>query len=126
MMCRRHFFMGVVLMFYNMVYSEKRENIIKDGQMSAMQSAREFQEYLSTSVDAIELSAHTIDTMLDENTNEEILDYLLGQTAAITSSVFENTSGLYGYINGQFLDGLHLKTTYELIKVRKFLFYIKL
>ncbi len=100
------FLVGVVLVFYNMVYAEKRDNIIKDGQMAAMQSAEKFQEYLSTSIDAIELSAYTIDGMLEKNTNEEILDYLVGQTTAITSTVFENTSGLYGYINGEFLDGL--------------------
>ena len=42
----------------------------------------------------------------NHKTNREILDYLVGQTTAITSTIFENTSGLYGYINGEFLDGL--------------------
>ncbi len=97
---------GIVLVFYNMVYTEKRENIIKDGQMTAMQSAEVFNDYLSTSIDAIKLTAYTIDSMLETSTNEQILDYLVGQTSAITSTVFENTSGLYGYINGEFLDGL--------------------
>jgi CheY-like chemotaxis protein len=37
--------------------------IIKDGQMASIRSAEEFNEYLNTSIDAIELSAYTIDGM---------------------------------------------------------------
>jgi len=96
----------IVLALYKTIYDEKRNNIIKDGQMTALQSAEEFNKYLDTSIDAIELSAYNIDNMLDTSTNEEILDYLVGQTTAITNTVFENTSGLYGYINGEFLDGI--------------------
>ena len=96
----------IVLALYKTIYDEKRNNIIKDGQMAALQSAEEFNKYLDTSIDAVELSAYNIDNMLDTSTNEEILDYLVGQTTAITNTVFENTSGLYGYINGEFLDGI--------------------
>ena len=97
---------AIVLQLYKTIYEEKRSNIIKDGQMTAFRSAQKFNEYLDTSIDAIELSAYTINGMLDTNTNAEILDYIVGQTTAITSTVFENTSGLYGYINGEFLDGI--------------------
>ncbi|MBR1568428.1 MAG: cache domain-containing protein, partial [Lachnospiraceae bacterium] len=96
----------IVLALYKTIYDEKRNNIIKDGQMTALHSAEEFNKYLDTSIDAVELSAYNIDNMLDTSTNEEILDYLVGQTTAITNTVFENTSGLYGYINGEFLDGI--------------------
>ena len=96
----------MVLLIYRTIYEEKRSNIVKDGQMTALRSAEKFNAYLDTSINAIELSAYTVDAMLGKNTNQEILDYLVGQTTAITSTVFENTSGLYGYINGEFLDGI--------------------
>ena len=100
------FFVGVVLAYYNMLYNQTRESIIKNGQAAAIQSKNYLSEYLSTSIDAIKMTAYTIDGMLKNNkTNKEILDYLVGQSTAITSTVFENTTGLYGYINGEYLDG---------------------
>ena len=50
----------IVLMIYQTIYEEKRSNIIKDGQMAAIQSAEKFNEYLDTSIDAVQLSAYTI------------------------------------------------------------------
>ncbi|MBR3050861.1 MAG: cache domain-containing protein, partial [Selenomonadaceae bacterium] len=100
------FFVGIVLSYYNMLYNQTRESIIKNGQTAAIQSKNYLSEYLSTSIDAIKLTAYTIDGMLNnKKTNKEILDYLVGQSIAVTSTVFENTTGLYGYINGEYLDG---------------------
>ena len=100
------FFVGVVLAYYNMLYNQTRESIIKNGQAAAIQSKNYLSAYLSTSIDAIKLTAYTVDGMLKNNrTNKEILDYLTGQSTAVTSTVFENTTGLYGYINGEYLDG---------------------
>ncbi|MBR5407530.1 MAG: response regulator [Lachnospiraceae bacterium] len=101
------FFVGIILSYYNMIYTEKRSGIIKDGQVSAMQTADSFNDYLSTSIDAIKLTAYTMDGMIEDGrSNAEILDYLVGQSTAVTSTVFENTTGLYAYVNGEFLDGV--------------------
>lgn len=100
------FFVGVVLAYYNMLYNQTRDSIIKNGQAAAIQSKNYLSEYLSTSIDAIKLTAYTIDGMIHNNrTNKEILDYLVGQSTAVTSTVFENTTGLYAYVNGEYLDG---------------------
>ena len=100
------FFVGVVLSYYNMLYKQTRESIIQNGQSAALQSKNYLSSYLATSIDAIKLTAYTIDGMIQNNkTNAEILDYLVGQSTAVTSTVFENTTGLYGYINGEYLDG---------------------
>lgn len=97
----------IVLMLYKTIYEEKRSNIIKDGQMTAIQSAETFDEYLDTGINSIELSAYAVNAMLNTSTNDEILDYLVRQTTAITNTVFGNTTGLYGYINGEYLDGAY-------------------
>jgi len=100
------FFVGIVLAYYNMLYNETRTSIIKNGQSVAIQSKNYLSEYLSTSIDAIKITAYTLDGMIkNHKTNKEMLDYLVGQSTAIVSTVFENTTGIYGYINGEYLDG---------------------
>ncbi len=96
----------IILLIYKTIYEEKRSNIIKDGKMTAIQSTDKFNEYLDTGINLVKLSSSTINDMLDKNTNDEILDYMVGQTTAITNTIFENTTGLYGYINGEYLDGV--------------------
>ncbi len=46
------FFIGIVVMYYNMLYNKERELIIKNGETSAKQTATELDEYLATSSDA--------------------------------------------------------------------------
>ena len=100
------FFTGVVLFYYNMVYTRERELIIKNGENTALQTAAQFNDYLSTSIDAINMTAYTLDGMIeDKKSDAEILDYLVGQSNAIINTVFENTTGMYGYINGKFVSG---------------------
>ena len=100
------FFVGIILSYYKMLYDQTHDSIIKNGQAAAIQTKNYLREYLSTSIDAIKLTAYTIDGMLKNNkNNKEILDYLVGQSTAITSTVFENTTGLYAYVNGEYLDG---------------------
>ena len=100
------FFSGVVVFYYNMVYTRERELIIKNGENTALQTAAQFNDYLSTSIDAIKMTAYTLDGMLEDSKSDaEILDYLVGQSNAIINTVFENTTGMYGYINGKFVSG---------------------
>ncbi len=101
------FFVAIILIYYNLLYEEKRDAIIKNGQMSAMQTADSVGDYLATSIEAVELTSFTMEKMIaDGRSAEEITDYLVGQTTAVTSTVFENTTGMYGYIpNGGYVDG---------------------
>ncbi|MBO6231474.1 MAG: response regulator [Ruminiclostridium sp.] len=100
------FFVGIVIMYYNMVYFRERDNIILKGELSSVKAAEQFDNYLSTNVDSIKLSAYTLDGMIAEKRSDsEIQDYLVGQSTAIRSAVLENMTGLYGYINGRFFSG---------------------
>ena len=100
------FFVGIVFMYYSMLFEEKRSSIIKDGAAAANQSAAEFEKYLSTYSNAIKLSGYTLDEMIrDKKSDEEIQQFLVGQSTAIRNAVIENSTGLYGYINGRFFSG---------------------
>ncbi len=100
------FFVGIVLLYYNMVYAKERDNIILKGELSSVKAAEQFDKYLSTNTDAVELSAYGLDEMIKENkSNEEIQEYLVSQSTSIKNTVLENMTGLYGYINGRFFSG---------------------
>lgn len=100
------FFVSIVFAYYNMVFEEKRSNIVKDGRMAAIQSADQFEKYLSANIDLIKFTAYTLDEMIvGKKTDQEIQDFLVGQSTAIRNAVIENSTGLYGYINGRFFSG---------------------
>ncbi len=94
------------MLYYHLLYNEKRNNIIQTGEMTARESADHIDQYLATNIDSIKLAAYTLDEMITEHrTDDEIQDYLVGQSTAVRSAVIENSTGLYGYINGRFFSG---------------------
>ena len=100
------FFAGIILIYYVMLYNAKRDNIIKNGEMASREAAEDFNSYLSTNIDCIKLAAYALDGMITRGaTDAEIQDFLVTQSTAIKSAVIENSTGLYGYINGRFFSG---------------------
>ena len=100
------FIVGIVLAYYNLLYNERRESIIKNGESTAIKTSDRFNEYLSTSSDVVLLTAYSLNDMIKEGrSDKEIQDYLVSQSTAIKNSVLENSEGLYGYINGRFFSG---------------------
>ena len=100
------FFVGIVIMYYRMLYEERRSSIEKDGEAAASQSAMEFEKYLSTYIDSIKLSGYTLDEMIREKkSDEEIQDFFTAESTTIRNSILENSTGLYGYVNGRFFSG---------------------
>ena len=75
--------------------------------MSAIKTANQVGEYLDASIEAVKLTSYTVEEMIDaEEGIDKIVEYIMGQTTAVTSTVFENTTGIYGYIMGEhYIDG---------------------
>ncbi|MBO4915970.1 MAG: response regulator, partial [Oscillospiraceae bacterium] len=100
------FFILIVLVYYSLLNEETRNGIIKDGEISARQVETEINNYLATSVDALELSAYAVDRMLESNGSQrEILDYITRQSDAVINTILPSTLGIYGFIGGEYLDG---------------------
>lgn len=100
------FFTGIIIVYYRMLYNEKRNNIVKTGEITAKESADQIERYLTTNIDSVKLAAYTLDEMInEERTDAEIQDYLVGESTAVRNAVIENSTGLYGYINGRFFSG---------------------
>ena len=100
------FFVGIFTVYYSMLYSEKRSNIVKDGEISAIRTSAQLNDYLSVGTDAIMITANMLDDMIRERrTSDEILKYLTSQSTAVVNMIKENSAGMYGCICGDYLDG---------------------
>ena len=99
-------FIVVIVVYYRMLYNETRENIIAKGRNNATETANKLDRTLSSYIDILRLASYSLDNMIREDrTNDEILDYLSNETVAFRDSMSSETTGLYGYINGVYMDG---------------------
>lgn len=100
------FFVGVIGIFYSRLYSETRQRIVKSDELSSVTSAEQINQYLSKGIDTIKLACFTLDDMIRAGrSQQEIHDFLVSQSSAVVNTTSENSTGVYGYINGEYLDG---------------------
>ena len=100
------FFITVVFVFYRKLYSETKDNIINTGRLNAVESANQIDRRMSASMDTMKLAAYTVDNMIrDGHSQEEILEYLTNETVAVADSLIADTTGVYGYVRGEYMDG---------------------
>ncbi len=100
------FFVGLIVVYAAMLRDQMMQKIVKSGELSAAASAEQINEYLSTGIETIKLECYSLNNMIrNGKSQEEIRDFLVNQSAAVTSVSEGSTNGLYGYINGEYLDG---------------------
>ena len=87
-------------------YRTTKEGILRQGELNALQSAKEFDRYLVVRKNAVVLAGSVLDDMLrEQKPNGKILEYLVVETQTIQRSIDSDITGLYGWINGEYLDG---------------------
>lgn len=65
------------------------------------------ENYLNKSMDVLWVTADTVNYMVKNgSSSEEILQYLTAEAEHETKEIDENFTGIYGYINGEYLDGI--------------------
>ncbi len=100
------FFVTIVVYYYNKITKETRDNIINNGRLISTDSSDQINRHLSAGIDILKLSGYTIDKMIrDKRPTSDIQDFLEDETVAVTDALIDDTTGLYGYINGEYLDG---------------------
>ena len=100
------FFTGVIVAYYYMLQKATRSNIVKSVELNAGSAADRIDGYLATGIDSIQLSAFAIESMIrNERPNSDMLDYMYTQTSAIFELLPESSTGLYGLVNGEYMDG---------------------
>ncbi len=99
-------FLGGIIVYYTMLYSETREHITKIGELNAQTSSEQIDKYFSSGVDTLKLSGYTLDNMIRSGSSFTVIhEYLLNQSSAISNITSGNSPGLYGYINGEYISG---------------------
>lgn len=96
----------MLVYIFSFIYKSSVSHI-KDLGISNMKSqASMVENYLSKGRNVLWFAAESVDFMLKGGKDDDdILKYLLGATEQMQSKFDENFTGIYGYINGQYLDG---------------------
>ncbi len=100
------FFLSIVLVYYFKLYYETEDNILKSGKVNAIESTNQVNSHISSSFGFIRMCGFMMDSMVERKASKpELLGYLKGLTQAIKTSLIPDSTGLYGYFYGEYLDG---------------------
>ncbi len=89
------------------LYSSTKESIELQGKVNAVRSAKEYDSYLLVRKNTVMLAGHVVDEMIREGQpNSKILEYLTAESLSIKKSIDMDYTGLYGWINGEYCDGV--------------------
>ena len=87
-------------------YVAEKEVLQQQGQINAKESAREYDRCLLTRVNIVTVIGYAVDTMIAAGkSNDEIEQFITDETNYIIATLDPSTTGLYGWINGEYLDG---------------------
>lgn len=88
------------------LYDATKQNIRLQGKVNAVKAAKEFDGYLLVRKSTVILSGNVVDEMIRQGRpNSEILEYMSSESLSIKKSIDKDYTGLYGWINGEYLDG---------------------
>ncbi len=100
-------FFSVLILIHNYflnIYAKR--SIHESGQLNAVEPAEETEVYLATGNDIINLTAQNVQYRLENGaSDDEVLAYLTEETNMVMMSILPETTGLYGCINGIYMDG---------------------
>lgn len=100
------FFVTLIIVYFMQLHSARRESIINRSELSAVETAQQFELYLTSSRDSLKLAGYTVDNLVRENRpDEEIQEYLEKESARCKRAIDKNYTWLYGWINGKYYDG---------------------
>lgn len=103
----------LLLMIFAVVYNSaiyyraSVSSIYESGEEKSDSTATELENYLTKAMSTLKVTADSIELMVQNDVpQEQILQYILDQTRMQSIELDENFTGLYGYIRGEYLDGL--------------------
>lgn len=113
----RQFLLTIIIVFCLLVFmityifSSFYKSSVKDieelGASNLQSEAAMIENYINKSMDVLWVTADTVNYMMDNGaSSKEILEYLTAEAEHQSKEVDENFTGVYGYINGDYLDGI--------------------
>ena len=99
---------AMVLYTSNAISRVSVSNIQEVGEDKISGVAAQLENYLDTATSVLWVTADTVDHMVHNgSTTEQIHNYIVEETDKQKQQFDENTTGIYGYIMGEYLDGLN-------------------
>lgn len=96
----------LIVGIFSWLYSDSRQSLNDMWKVNVAQMARDVEYYLTCPADAVVLASRHVEEMMRRGaSNEEIREYLVNETEAYSAIVDSNTTGVYGYCRGEYLDG---------------------
>lgn len=114
---RKHFFITIIVTLAALIflaaymmttfYQNARKDALAIGASTLAQEKGQAEHYLSRALDIIQITSMEIEYLLSkESDSDVILNFLENESEYYTNSVDENFTGVYGWINGEYLDGI--------------------
>lgn len=114
---RKHFFITIIVTLAALIflsaymmatfYHNARKDALAIGASTMAQEKEQAERYLSRALDIIQITSMEIEYLLrKESDSDVILTFLENESDYYTNSVDENFTGVYGWINGEYLDGI--------------------
>lgn len=94
---------------YNNVilYNASVISVYEDGKEEIKTTATELENYLTVAATTLRIEADSVDLLVQNgSTTKDVTKFIMDQTERQAEQFDENFTGLYAYINGEYLDGL--------------------
>ena len=99
-------FAAVAVYIGQRFYATEKEVLQKQCELNAKESVREYDRCLLTRANIVTVAGYAVDNMMKSGKdNHTILEYLTAETNYIVATLDPSTTGLYGLINDEYLDG---------------------
>lgn len=97
----------MLVYIFSSFYRTSVSNIRELGVKNIKSEAAMIETYMTKSMDVLWATADTVNYLMEEGaSSEEILGYLTKEAEHAAKQMDENFTGIYGYIDGQYLDGI--------------------
>ncbi len=97
--------MVITINVFFRIYYVSRQSIINMWSSKTIVLSQDIEHYLEIPRDAVLFASEGVEDLLDEGaSNEEIHQYLIYEASIYTDVIESNNTGIYGYINGEYLD----------------------
>ena len=97
--------MAVTVTVFFRIYYISRQSIINMWSSRTNTMSQEIEQYLNVPRDAVIFASAGIEDIMSEGaTNREVNDFLINASEVYTDLIEGNSTGIYGYVRGQYLD----------------------
>jgi diguanylate cyclase (GGDEF)-like protein len=97
--------MVITINVFFRIYYVSRQSIINMWSSKTVVLSQDIEHYLEIPKNAVLFASVSVEDLLEKGaSNEEIHQYLISETSIYTGVIESNNTGIYGYINGEYLD----------------------